>query len=181
MSTTPPDTQRQAEPRRITVEARADGTGTMDLGGVTSTVTADSMDQARRQLLHLVAGHARSTGHAVTVLARDPHEEHLLRVAPDGQVEPIEAPGAPEPDPEPAHTAGAAPAVDATTPAAPPRGHQQPSRPSRPPYRRRRERWFPRAASSGQRPGRGPRPAPSSPCTRTPAHRRAGGARSSPD
>ena len=119
MSTTTPIPHHQTEPADITVEARADGTGTMELGGIISTVTAGSMDQARRQLLHLVAGHARSTGHAVTVLARDPHEEHLLRVAPDGEVEPIEAPGGSEPAGEPDQRPGAAPVSNTTAPAAP--------------------------------------------------------------
>ncbi|MDQ2826683.1 MAG: ATPase, partial [Actinomycetota bacterium] len=115
MSTTTPTPRHQSDPDHITVEARADGTGTMDLDGITSTVTADNMDQARRQLLHLVAGHARSTGHAVTVLARDPHEEHLLRVAPDGQVEPIEAPREPEPGHEHDRPAGTVPATAAAS------------------------------------------------------------------
>ena len=72
-----------------TVTVNADGTAVLDLAdGQPLPLHADSLDEARKQSIAMVIGHARSTGQPVTVLARDPDAEHLLEILPDGTVRP---------------------------------------------------------------------------------------------
>lgn len=68
-----------------------DGTGVVTIDGQPSHVRTGSVDEARRALLGKVIDHARSTGHAVEVTARDPEAEHHLSVHPDGSVHPVPA------------------------------------------------------------------------------------------
>ena len=99
-----------------TVTVSADGTAVLDLADgqpLPLPLHADSIDEARRQSIAMVMGHARSTGQAVTVLARDPDAEHLLEILPDGTVRP-----APTPTTPPAGSAFAPPDDPAATPTA---------------------------------------------------------------
>ena len=105
-----------------TVTVNADGTAILDLAdGQPLLLHTDSLDEARKQSIAMIIGHARSAGQTVTVLARDPDAEHLLEILPDGTVSPAPthtmSPGrsafAP-PDDDPCTTSAAA------TPQAPP-------------------------------------------------------------
>lgn len=69
-----------------------DGTGVVTIDGQPPAhVQTGSVDEARRALLGMVIDHARRTGQAVDVIARDPEAEHHLSVRPDGSVHPVPA------------------------------------------------------------------------------------------
>lgn len=78
-----------------------DGTGVVTLDGQPPAhVNTGNVEDSRRALLGLVIDHARSTGRAVELIARDPEAEHLLIVDPDGTVRPL-APTPPPPSSDP--------------------------------------------------------------------------------
>lgn len=134
-----------------TATVNPDATGVLVLDGQDPThVTADTIEDARRELLSRVMFQARRTGQAIDVLARDPEAEHHLRIHPNGSVHPLAAASEQTPAPtltvaDDATGSGAdawtpAAATAATTPAARPTQ----SRDDRPPMTRReaRERSF---------------------------------------
>lgn len=75
--------------------ANADGSGVLLLDGEpATTVSAGSVEDARRALIDLVIAYARRTDQTITLIARDPSTEHYLRVTPNGDVTPMSTPGA---------------------------------------------------------------------------------------
>lgn len=73
----------------IIATARPDGTGTVTLpSSGEQTVTADTLDDARDELLDLIAAEAATVGHPLRVEAHDPDAIYHVVVHPDGQIEP---------------------------------------------------------------------------------------------
>lgn len=73
----------------IIATARPDGTGTVTLPTRGEQhVTANTLDDARDELLDLIAGEAAEVGHPLHVEAHDPDATYNVIVHPDGHIEP---------------------------------------------------------------------------------------------
>ncbi|GAA1751014.1 MinD/ParA family ATP-binding protein [Aeromicrobium alkaliterrae] len=97
------------------IEATVHNSGRADLTieGATSALQADSVQEARSQILDRVAAYAREVDHAVDAVMRDPEGVWPLRISPDGTVSegvrPLRAVPAPPAEPVSSTSAELAP------------------------------------------------------------------------
>lgn len=91
---------------RATATLNADGTAEVSIGGTVTEVAAGDVDEARSQVVAIVAARAQQLGRPLHVLTRDPAGEWPLIIHPDTTVTEDDSrearPNTPEPDPSPA-------------------------------------------------------------------------------